>query len=113
MIGKVYRVDSASGFSVLLDGWHFDNDVVKLIERDGKAIATDNATECRDNPDDSSRQDNRDTLSRREQFAMAAMQGLFYHPDLYDNSPDTHAENAVAYADALIAALDAGEAGND
>ena len=45
----------------------------------------------------------RELLTRREQFAMAAMQGLLAWPDL---AIEQMGSTAVRYADALIAELD-------
>ena len=48
-------------------------------------------------------------LTKREAFAMAAMQGMSSHPDFYGQSNDfakNIAKDSVNFADALLAELD-------
>lgn len=49
-------------------------------------------------------------MTLRDHFAGLAMQGMFYHPALWDNSPGTHAQNAYAYADSMLAEREKGGA---
>jgi hypothetical protein len=47
-----------------------------------------------------------DTLTKREMFAMAAMQGMLANPDNIGVSLKYTAEHAVSYADELISELE-------
>ena len=111
MVGGTYAVEDLTAESAVLDGWYFNFSALQLIEHDGKRVDKDVNTS----------QQVCQGLSRRDQFAMAAMRALVQVEEAQgwsdDNSttmlPNEVADHAIAYADALIAALDAGEAGND